>query len=79
MTLDHFFASGGNSADGHQWLTQSNEVAYTLWPGYAGRSYPFDGTDPIAYAPSLAKEIETEYGASALEGLQKIGFKFGGA
>jgi hypothetical protein len=21
-----------------------------LWPGYAGRSYPFDGTDPIAYS-----------------------------
>lgn len=32
--------------------------------------------DPIAYAPSLAKEIETEYGKPALEGLQKIGFKF---
>src|ERR1051325_2446565 len=26
VTLDHFFASGGNSADGHQWLTQGNEV-----------------------------------------------------
>jgi mannose-6-phosphate isomerase-like protein (cupin superfamily) len=32
--------------------------------------------DPISYAPSLAKEIETEYGKSALEGLQKVGFKF---
>ena len=32
--------------------------------------------DPIAYAPSLAKEIESEYGKQALEGLQKIGFKF---
>jgi mannose-6-phosphate isomerase-like protein (cupin superfamily) len=32
--------------------------------------------DPIAYAPSLAKEIETEYGKQAVEGLQKIGFKF---
>lgn len=32
--------------------------------------------DPISYAPSLAREIETEYGKSALEGLQKIGFKF---
>ena len=21
-----------------------------MWPGYQGRSYPFDGTDPIAYA-----------------------------
>jgi len=32
--------------------------------------------DPISYAPSLAKEIETEYGKGALEGLQKVGFKF---
>ncbi len=32
--------------------------------------------DPISYAPSLAKEIENEYGKAALEGLQKIGFKF---
>ena len=32
--------------------------------------------DPISYAPSLAREIETEYGKGALEGLQKIGFKF---
>jgi hypothetical protein len=32
--------------------------------------------DPISYAPSLAKEIENEYGAGALQGLQKIGFKF---
>jgi mannose-6-phosphate isomerase-like protein (cupin superfamily) len=32
--------------------------------------------DPISYAPSLAKEIESEYGKQAVEGLQKIGFKF---
>ncbi len=32
--------------------------------------------DPISYAPSLAREIESEYGKSALEGLQKVGFKF---
>ena len=32
--------------------------------------------DPISYAPSVAKEIENEYGKAALEGLQKIGFKF---
>jgi uncharacterized RmlC-like cupin family protein len=32
--------------------------------------------DPISYAPSLAREIETEYGKGALEGLQKVGFKF---
>ncbi len=50
VVLDNFYATGGNSGDGHQWLTQSNETAYCLWPGYTGRSYPFDGTDPIAYS-----------------------------
>ena len=50
VTLDRFFASGGNSADGHQWLTQANETEYTLWPLYEGRSYPYDGTDPLAYS-----------------------------
>ncbi|MGH2900054.1 MAG: phosphoesterase, partial [Solirubrobacteraceae bacterium] len=40
VTLDHFFASGGNSADGHQWLTQANETDYPIWPLYYGRSYP---------------------------------------
>jgi len=52
VLLDNFYASGGNSADGHQWLTQANETAYCLWPGYLGRSYPFDGSDPIAYSSS---------------------------
>ena len=32
--------------------------------------------DPVLFAPSLAKEIATEYGEAALEGMQKIGFKF---
>lgn len=50
VLFDNFYATGGNSANGHQWLTQANEVAYTLYPGYQGRSYPFDGTDPIAIA-----------------------------
>jgi len=50
VLLDNFYATGGNSADGHQWVTQANEVDYCLWPGYTGRSYPFDGSDPIAYS-----------------------------
>ena len=50
VLLDNFYATGGNSADGHQWITQANETDYCLWPGYAGRSYPFDGADPIAYS-----------------------------
>ena len=50
VLLDNFYATGGNSGDGHQWATQANETDYCLWPGYAGRSYPYDGTDPIAYS-----------------------------
>jgi YVTN family beta-propeller protein len=52
VLLDNFYATGGNSGDGHQWLTQAAETAYCYWPGYAGRSYPFDGDDPIAPAGS---------------------------
>lgn len=48
VLLDNFYATGGNSADGHQWITQANETEYCLWPGYQGRSYPFDGNDPMA-------------------------------
>ncbi len=50
VLLDNFFATGGNSGDGHQWVTQAAETAYCYWPGYLGRSYPFDGDDPIAPA-----------------------------
>jgi DNA-binding beta-propeller fold protein YncE len=50
VTLDRMFASGGNSADGHNWLTQANETDYAMWPLYHGRSYPSEGTDPLAYS-----------------------------
>jgi hypothetical protein len=50
VLLDHFFASGGNSADGHNWLTQANETAYPMWPLYTGRSYPSEGEDPLTYS-----------------------------
>lgn len=50
VLLDNFYAVGGNSADGHQWVTQANETDYCLWPAYNTRSYPFDGTDPVAYS-----------------------------
>src|SRR5579872_622718 len=52
VLLYNFFATGGNSADGQQWITQANETDYCLWPGYAGSSYPYDGSDPIAYSRS---------------------------
>lgn len=50
VTLDHFFVNGGNSADGHQWLTQANETEYPMWPLYYGRSYPSEGIDALAYS-----------------------------
>ena len=52
VVLDNFYATGGNSADGHQWVTQAAETDYCYWPGYTGRSYPFEGFDPIAPASS---------------------------
>jgi YVTN family beta-propeller protein len=50
VLLDNFYADGGNSADGHQWITEADETDYCYWPGYGGRSYPFEGSDPIAPA-----------------------------
>ncbi len=50
VVLDNFYATGGDSGEGHQWVTQSNETDYVYWQGYSGRSYPFDGNDPVAYA-----------------------------
>ena len=41
---------GGNSADGHNWLTQGIETDYPMWPLYYGRSYPSEGVDPLAYS-----------------------------
>jgi YVTN family beta-propeller protein len=52
VLLDNFFANCGNSADGHQWLTQAAETDYAYWPGYNGRSYPKNGDDPLAFAGS---------------------------
>jgi hypothetical protein len=50
VLLDNFYATGGNSGDGHQWVTQAAESEYVMWAAYDGRSYPFDGNDPLAYA-----------------------------
>ena len=50
VVLDRIFANGGNSADGHQWLTQANESEYATWPLYVGRSYPSESDDPLAYS-----------------------------
>ena len=52
VLLDNFYATGGWSANGHQWVTQASETDYTIWPGYQGRSYPKNGDDPLAFASS---------------------------
>ena len=50
--FDNFYATGRDSADGHQWVTQSNETSYVMLHAYEGRSYPAQGNDPIAYSGS---------------------------
>lgn len=53
VLLDNLYDSGSNSADGHQWSTQAFVTDY-LEHFYGGfiRSYPFNGGDAMAYAPS---------------------------
>ncbi len=53
VLLDNTYASGTNSADGHQWTDSAIANAYVEqnYESYA-RSYPFNGTDPLAYSPA---------------------------
>ncbi len=53
VLLDNFYCSGVLSADGHQWATQAYVTDY-IEKSFGGfnRSYPYDGTDPMAYAAS---------------------------
>ena len=53
VLLDNAYASGTNSADGHQWTSSSLANAYTEQNYSANaRSYPYDGGDPLAYSPT---------------------------
>lgn len=53
VLLDNFYCSGTLSADGHQWTDEAYVTSY-LEKAYGGfpRSYPFDGDDALAYAPT---------------------------
>lgn len=53
VLFDNLYDSGSNSADGHQWSTQAFVVDY-IEKSYGGftRTYPFNGGDALAYAPS---------------------------
>jgi YVTN family beta-propeller protein len=51
--LDNFYCSGVLSADGHTWADQAYVSDY-LERAFGGftRSYPDDGSDPLAYVPT---------------------------
>jgi YVTN family beta-propeller protein len=51
--LDNFNCSGVLSADGHQWTDEAYVTTYLerMFGGFF-RSYPFEGDDALAYAPS---------------------------
>lgn len=50
VLLDNFYCSGVLSADGHSWVNEAYVTDY-LERAFGGftRSYPDDGTDPLAY------------------------------
>jgi YVTN family beta-propeller protein len=51
--FDNFYCSGVVSADGHQWVNEAYVTDYLerAFGGFA-RSYPFEGSDPLAFASS---------------------------
>ena len=51
--LDNFYCSGVLSADGHSWVNAAYVTDY-LERSFGGftRSYPYDGDDPLAFAPT---------------------------
>jgi YVTN family beta-propeller protein len=53
VLLDRFFCCGVLSADGHQWTNEAYVTDYIekFFGGWI-RSYPYDGGDALAYAPS---------------------------
>src|SRR5262249_32031340 len=53
VLFDNFYCSGVLSADGHQWVNEAYVTDY-LEKSFGGftRSYPYEGNDPLAFAPS---------------------------
>lgn len=51
VLFDNSYAVGVQSADGHQWVTQAIDSEYVehMFLDFS-RSYPFQGTDPLAYS-----------------------------
>ena len=53
VLFDNFYVNGQLSADGHQWTDEGIATDYVeKTMGGFSRSYPSDGTDPLAYSPA---------------------------
>jgi len=53
VLMDNYYCSGVLSADGHQWTDEAYVTDYIeKFFGDFPRSYPYDGGDPMAYAPT---------------------------
>ncbi len=53
VLFDNFYVNGQLSADGHQWTDEGVATDYVEKSmGGFSRSYPSDGTDPLAYSPA---------------------------
>ncbi|HEY7309162.1 MAG TPA: alkaline phosphatase family protein, partial [Gemmataceae bacterium] len=51
--FDNFYCSGVLSADGHQWVNEAYVTDYLEKSfGHFTRSYPYEGSDPLAFASS---------------------------
>ena len=51
--FDNFYCSGVLSADGHSWVNEAYVTDYLEKPfGGFTRSYPYEGSDPLAFAPT---------------------------
>ncbi|CAN5546072.1 alkaline phosphatase family protein [soil metagenome] len=51
--FDNFYCSGVLSADGHQWCNEAYVTDYLERAfGKFTRSYPYEGNDPLAFAPT---------------------------
>ena len=51
--FDNFYCSGAKSPDGHSWVNEAYVTDY-LERAFGGftRSYPYEGSDPLAFAPT---------------------------
>ncbi len=83
--FDNFYCSGVLSADGHQWCNEAYVTDYLERAfGKFARSYPYEGSDPLAFAPTgflwdnalLLKKTFRNYGEFTKTKYDKTGAKW---